>query len=309
VPELSRILPSHPDEDEPFIIEDTINVYAASMVYRDRHPVTGHLEPVHARLDKRDGPVGPNPQDPCHIAMLEYRIGRREKRVPTSLSSVGVESEETEQERNWRICWEVYRTLVAGINDGTIKPAHVALDRQGRIIPLACKIWIRDLLSLALQRGDAGNAIAALAEANAASMRGAEALTSGLPEPVPAPPPSPGLSPEEKSPTAVARTAANSPQLTQRGGVPDDGVQTAEIQELAEWIFARHEPGVRNLFHERYQQARKDPTLVGLTQKKLRVAFGNDYATKANAPLKGGWPFRPVYQQRWEKEQRQQKCF
>jgi hypothetical protein len=103
--------------------------------------------------------------------MLEWRIGRREIRLPATLDEVGAEREETGEERDWRICSEVHLTLVAGINDGTIKPAQVARDRQGRIIPLACKIWTRDLLSLALQRGDAGKTIAALAEANAASIR------------------------------------------------------------------------------------------------------------------------------------------
>jgi hypothetical protein len=230
--------------------------------------------------------------------MLEYRIGGREKRVPTSLSSVGLEPEETEQERNWRICWEAYRTLVAGINGGTIKPVHVALDRQGRIIPLACKIWIRDLLSLALQRGDAGKAVTALAEANAASMRGAEALISGLPEPLPAPPPSPELSAEEKSPTAVARTAANSPELTPGGGAPDDWAQTAKIR-LAEWIFARHDSG--KSFAELYQEARNDTKIGGFTKTKLIAAFRTVYDTKRGSPPATGWPLRPEYQERLNK--------
>jgi hypothetical protein len=182
VTELSRILPSHPDEGGPFIIEETISVYAAAMAYRNRHPVSAHL---------RDAEI----QDPEVVDLLERRIGRRAKRVPETLNEVGTEREETDQERNWRICWEVYCTFVAGINDGTIKPAHVALDPQGRIIPLACTIWTRDLLSLALQRGDAGKTITALAEANAASIRGAEALMSGLPEPPLALPPPPKLTP------------------------------------------------------------------------------------------------------------------
>jgi len=151
--ELSRILSSHPDEGATFIIEDKIGVYAAAMVYRDRHPVSGHL-----RLA--------NPQNPEHVDMLEGWIGRRETPVPTSLNDVG-EREESGQERDWRICWEVYCELVDAIKDGRTAPAHPARDPHGQIIPIACKIWTRDLLSLARRRGDAGKAIMALAEANA----------------------------------------------------------------------------------------------------------------------------------------------
>jgi hypothetical protein len=166
MPELSSIPPRHPDEGEPFIIEETISVYAAATVYRNRHPVSGFL-----KLAKI--------QDRKHIKMLEHWIGRREPRVPETLSEVGAEFAESGEERDWRICWEVYCELVAGINDGTITVAHIARDQSGQIIPIACKIWTRDLLNLARKRGDAGTTLTALANANAINDA---ALADGEPE-------------------------------------------------------------------------------------------------------------------------------
>src|SRR5262249_5139953 len=119
-----------------------------------RHPVSGHL-----RLA--------NPQNPEHVDMLEWWIGRRETPVPANLNDVGVEREESGQERDRRICWGVYCELVEAIKDGRTAPAHPARDPHGQMIPIACKIWTRDLLSLARRRGDAGKVIMALAVANA----------------------------------------------------------------------------------------------------------------------------------------------
>jgi len=75
-------------------------------------------------------------------------------------------------------------------------------------------------------------------------------------------------------------------------------------REIADWVFARHQPEARNLFDERFQQAREDPSLTKITRQKMTEAYQTVYVTASHPPPKAGWPLQPAYQERWEKKQR-----
>jgi hypothetical protein len=137
-----------PDAGAPFILSDMPLVYEAALIYRDRAPPSGFGDHIDLRNSQ-------------HINDLEWWIGHRTHR-PRTPNEARAERAETDQERDWRICWEVASALCAGIIDKTIKPVRLAHTRQNHLIPLACTINISDLLRLARSRGDAGEIVSSL---------------------------------------------------------------------------------------------------------------------------------------------------
>lgn len=178
----------------PFVLTDEPLVYGAAMVYRDRHPVGGHLG--FAEL-----------QNPEHVAMLEGVIGRRAERLPETLSEVGAARAESCRERDWRICWEVCCEVVAGINDGTIEPVYTARDRWGRVIHVACRIRIADLIAIERRRRDAGVILSSVADWYEPPERSAEAPLPEVPAGVDAADPGPLRNLDDGAATDKAATA------------------------------------------------------------------------------------------------------
>jgi hypothetical protein len=64
------------------------------------------------------------------------------------------------------------------------------------------------------------------------------------------------------------------------------GPKPTTPRELADWLFERHEPRVRNTFKARYKQARDDASLNGVTRRKMGTAYRAVYNTVGNAPPK-----------------------
>jgi hypothetical protein len=159
----------------PFVVRETLTVHEAAMIYRDRHPACGFLRDL-------------NIYDPKHIAILEGWIGRRDPPAAKLLGDLRMQPEESNEPRifdewlnmyfggdeaqrsrdkrdhepNWRISWEVAVELSAAIASGAIAPMHTERDPEGRPIPLACMIWLADLLEIACRRGDAGEIVSSL---------------------------------------------------------------------------------------------------------------------------------------------------
>jgi hypothetical protein len=75
-------------------------------------------------------------------------------------------------------------------------------------------------------------------------------------------------------------------------------------ERLAAWVFRRHKPEARNIFAQRYREARADRALVEITKQKMLEAYHAVYQTASHPPPKTGWPLQPEYQKRWEKKQR-----
>jgi hypothetical protein len=179
---------------QPFVVTETLAVYEAAMIYRDRHPAGGFLRDL-------------NIYDPKDIAKLEDWIGRRDPPTAKLLGDLRrTEPEESNEppdewwlnmfvggnmewlnmyfggddvqrsrdeaqrrrykrdaEQNWRISWAVASELSAAIASGAITPIHTERNPQGRPIPLVCTIRLADLLAIARRRGDAGEIVSSLA--------------------------------------------------------------------------------------------------------------------------------------------------
>jgi hypothetical protein len=73
------------------------------------------------------------------------------------------------------------------------------------------------------------------------------------------------------------------------------------IERLAEWIFARHEHGARNIFNKRLAVARNDPETAGVSKKDFLIAFRLVYATEGHPPPATGWPLNSPYNERYGK--------
>jgi hypothetical protein len=96
----------------------------------------------------------------------------------------------------------------------------------------------------------------------------------------------------------AARFGAKADRQRRRGPKP------TTVPQLAEWLFVHHVSGERNPFDQRCEQARDDPSLSGITKRKMERAYRSVYETAPHAPPKTGWQLQPAYQRRWEKEQR-----
>jgi hypothetical protein len=157
----------------PFVVTETLAVYEAAMIYRDRHPGSGFLRDL-------------NICEPKHIAILEEWVGRRDPPAAKLLGDLRTQSEKSNErldewlnmyfggdeversrdkrdaEGNWRISWEVASELMAAIASGAITPTHIERDPQGQPILLVCPIRLADLSAIARRRGDAGEIVSSL---------------------------------------------------------------------------------------------------------------------------------------------------
>jgi hypothetical protein len=71
------------------------------------------------------------------------------------------------------------------------------------------------------------------------------------------------------------------------------------IERHAEWIFARHEHGARNIFNKRLAAARNDPETAGVSKKDFLIAYRLVYATEGHPPPTTGWPLNSPYKERY----------
>ena len=80
-------------------------------------------------------------------------------------------------------------------------------------------------------------------------------------------------------------------------GVESTPREPASLDQLAEWIFARHVRGA-NPFDKRYSEAMKDNTIEGFKKADFRIAYRRVYETEPHRPLATGWPLRSPYRDR-----------
>ena len=73
--------------------------------------------------------------------------------------------------------------------------------------------------------------------------------------------------------------------------------EPASLDQLAEWIFARHVRGA-NPFDKRYSEAMKDNTIEGFKKADFRIAYRRVYETEPHRPPATGWPLRGPYRDR-----------
>jgi hypothetical protein len=74
--------------------------------------------------------------------------------------------------------------------------------------------------------------------------------------------------------------------------------ETSSIEQLAEWIFARHESW--NTFEKLYDAARTDTETGALRKRDFLTAYQRVYATASHRPPASGWPLKSPYRERWK---------
>jgi hypothetical protein len=75
--------------------------------------------------------------------------------------------------------------------------------------------------------------------------------------------------------------------------------ELASIEQLAEWVFARH--GTGSTFEKLYAKACGDIEIGGFKKSDFHAAFGSVYATSRHRPPATGWPLRSPYGERASK--------
>ena len=96
--------------------------------------------------------------------------------------------------------------------------------------------------------------------------------------------------------TLAPKTDAHFLPASERG-VESTPREPASLDQLAEWIFARHVRGA-NPFDKRYSEAMKDNTIEGFKKADFRIAYRRVYETEPHRPLATGWPLRSPYRDR-----------
>jgi hypothetical protein len=122
----TRFIPARPNSDEkPFEIGDSITVFDAAMVYAGRHPHKVFL---------KDGSIAD------HLKFLRASIP---------------EEPRSRHRARARRSWDIYRELIARIQNRTIMPIRPAYQSSGEEMdPINTEIRTADLANLAKERGE-----------------------------------------------------------------------------------------------------------------------------------------------------------
>jgi hypothetical protein len=125
-PDPPAAIPAPTAKDQPFQIGDELTVYEAAMVYAGRHPYPHDFGPYDSR----------NKRERC-LTLLKLGLSERLPRRQRAQRS-----------------WDIFCELGERVRQGLITPTRIARDLAGEVDLVETVIAIRDLVQLAIERGE-----------------------------------------------------------------------------------------------------------------------------------------------------------